>query len=200
MRSRLAVVLSLAVAALLLVAPTPLVGAASAKTCHPPSYVEKYRIKSSFTNPQLIHAKTIVLSPGGSYQKSTTLTREGRLTASVEYSSSATIEAGKVIAKASATVGYKLRAEGSVAWRKSTNEVFDIKNNTNKTRKYVLFDGVTKANGRYASSRCDGKTYKVVWRSGAWKSYYAEVAGHVACYKKAPVGVARVAKNKFCGA
>lgn len=159
------------------------------KTCSPHKYRTHYKIVRSYRAPAITHIKTVGISPGGSRKVSKTVNFQTRVSAAVNYSSSTSVSAGKVLAKASAKVNMSLKASGSHT-RSGSSTVSDrVVNRTRHNVQYVFYKGVTKANGSFRKYRCQhyympGQNYgyyKITYTPGRWRSYAIPGEGAVRC-------------------
>lgn len=172
--------------------------AQAAEGCYPHGYGVKWKITRLNGAPVVTHARTIPLAPGGSWSQSTTLERTGQITASVEYYTEGSVEAGKVIAKASAKVGSRLQAAGSKTLRRSYSSTFSQTNGTKRNRHYVFYRATQKRYGQYRRRTCNYSTYMTEDRFGKWRSWAQLHNGTMACYKD-PVGsIQRKVKRLYC--
>lgn len=178
----------------------PVLGTASsssaAEGCYPNGYGAKYKITSSRRDPVVTHAKTIYLPPGGTFNKSTTLSQVGSVTAGITVEAGASAKAGVVLAKAETHVKVALQASGTSTKTSSITESWSITNNESKKRKFVFFHGTVKHSGSFVKKTCNYSTYMVEKDFGRWKSWTIDNEGFVRCDLNYG-GIAAQAK-RFC--
>jgi hypothetical protein len=172
--------------------------AAASTYCTPGAYKEHYKVSKVHSSPVVTNAYNWVLAPGGKKSETEVIDLKTSVTASVEYSTSASISAGSVIAQASAQTGVKLQASGTVAGGSSFTTYIEQANSTKKNREYVYYRGTMKWYGKYTKYYCDYNSHQVKSRSGSWKSWDINYEGTVRCDLAAPNKVSKKAKTKYC--
>lgn len=172
--------------------------AQAADGCYPVNYGVKWKITTLNSAPVITHALTIPLAPGGSWSQSTTLDKTDQITASVESYAEGTVGAETVIAKASATVGTRLKAAGTKTRRTSYTSTFSQKNDTRRNRHYVFYRATMKKYGQYRRRTCSYSTYQTQDKYGSWKSWPQLHNGTMACYKDAVGPIQRKVKRLYC--
>ncbi len=148
---------------------------ARAGTCSPGDvdYTVTYTKKDVLFTHSILY---VTLAPGGSATR--TLTKSTSFTAGITFTAGATAEAGVIFAKASASVGVALKAEGTTT--SGTSVSLSISNTGSTYRDYVFFDGTRTANGTWKKYTCVGGTEKLN-AQGTWKSWNAQYAAVLRC-------------------
>ncbi|MCI0581555.1 MAG: hypothetical protein L0227_01465 [Chloroflexi bacterium] len=116
------------------------------------------------------------LAPGG--YASRTLTKSTSFTAGITFTFGATAEAGVIFAKASASAGVALKAEGTTT--SGSSVTIGITNNTSAYHDYVFFDGTRTAKGTWKRYKCVAGSEQLS-STGTWKSWNAQYAAVLRC-------------------
>lgn len=171
---------------------------AAAEACYPPRHVgATYEITSASSAAVVTHAKVINLPPGGTYSRSTTVSRVGSVTAGATISSETSFEAGVVFAKAEEKIGVELQASGTSTRSSAYTETYKVSNTTPGQKRYVLFFGTYKKSGGFVKKTCDARTATIVSTRGSWKSWTVVESGLARC-DLATTGVGARAKALYC--
>ena len=136
-------------------------------------YTVAYTSKSVLFTHSILY---VSLAPGSSATR--TISKTTSFTAGITFTAGATAEAGVIFAKASASVGVSLKAEGSTT--SGTSVSLTATNGGSGYRDYVFFDGTRTATGTWKKYTCVGGTEKLN-ASGTWKSWNAQYAAVLNC-------------------
>lgn len=162
------------------------------KSCRYDRYESNYSITSAAKAPKITHLSTYSLPPSGTRKVTKTAKRYQKLTAGVNFNSSANISASgaaKVLVKAGGRVGMRLKAAGTSTKTTSVSVTESIRNNTGRNAQFVFYAGQTNASGSFRYSYCKqyylpGQSYGpffVTHRPGKWRSFNIPGSGAVRC-------------------
>ena len=168
---------------------------ASVKTgtsCYYSKYHPHYTITSATKAPKITHIRTYSMPPSSSHSVTKSASYYQRLSASVGYSSGASISASgisRVLGEASAKVNMTLKAAGARTSTTSVSVTDTIANHTGHNVQFVFYKGWTKAWGSFRHYYCrqyyvSGQNYGpwfVTYDAGSWRSFNIPGSGAVSC-------------------
>lgn len=200
-RARVAAALVVALGTVGVAAPAANAAPQAGDGCYPVGYGKKglkFATEQEQRTPVVTHAVVHPIAPGGGWNRSTEMSYEKQVSASVENYAEGTVGAEGVIARAEVKAGQRLNEAGSRTTRRSITQSFSLQNSTKRQRDYVFFSARTVYRGSYEVFRCNDRTYEVERvRIGSWRSFSVQATGTYACDLEPRTALER-AVRKIC--
>lgn len=158
------------------------------KPCNWRTYKTHDTVAIASKGPVLTHVQTFGMPPSASHTVTKTVEHATTLSATVGYNAKLSISssgAARIIGKASAEVGFSLKASGSHTTRTSTKVTDTISNRTRHNANFVFYAGYTRVHGRFRHYFCEQthpySRWTVRYSPGKWHSYGVYGDGAVRC-------------------
>jgi hypothetical protein len=143
-------------------------------TCDPNTYTIHFT--RTGTTRTVTNARYISIPKGGSGTVTRSVQAVASITATVTFSSSATVSANVIIGELSGTVGVTLAASGSVTGTRSESVTVNV-----GPGRYAFFRGVKKFSGTYSGWKCNNNGTATSPLSGTAISYAVPAEGAASC-------------------
>ncbi|RZU74911.1 hypothetical protein EV384_3403 [Micromonospora kangleipakensis] len=144
------------------------------------------------------HARRLENFTGSDMTLTRSVTRKQTITASLSYTSGATVSASVVVANLDVQTGYTLQAAGEKTTETNISVTATMKSGSGLYGVYIFYGGTLVYSGSYKYQYCNNSGLMQTLQSGKAKSWTIETDGAVRCRGTSPIGLAVKAKSQYC--